>query len=141
MGKDREPIEKGRFRNFQYHYRQLVMLNLMAQEEARRSGQPLPAWKSLNEEGDSTPNKVIQRSGSSSRSTSKTNMPEPTIFFDGIPILTFWSQNQTTGQLSGMVWKKSELQDGAMICTSPVPLGVQSGMVVTTSSGSLYRLQ
>jgi hypothetical protein len=162
MGKEREPIEKGRFRNFQYHYRQLVILNLLAQDEARRLGQPLPTWKSLNEEGDSTPKTktkkkssrggggggAVSSSSSSSRSTSTSRTtltsntgPVAVVLSDGIPILTFWSQNTTTGQVSGMVWNKRDLPDGTIICTSPVPLGVQSGMVVTTSSGSLYRLQ
>jgi hypothetical protein len=58
---------------------------------------------------------------------------------DAIPVLEKWNQN-ADGSITGVVSNSLTYQDGASITTSPVKKDAKSGTIVTTSSGSQYRL-
>ncbi|KAG7352186.1 cathepsin propeptide inhibitor domain I29 [Nitzschia inconspicua] len=56
-----------------------------------------------------------------------------------VPSLVEWTQNED-GTITGFVNNKIGFEDGTQITTSPVDLGVQSGMTVQTRGGSKYKL-
>ena len=58
---------------------------------------------------------------------------------DGIATLSDWKQN-SDGSITGYVKNKQDFKDGTKITTSPVQKGAKKGSVITTGSGSLYRL-
>jgi hypothetical protein len=58
---------------------------------------------------------------------------------DGIPVLKNWRQ-EGDGAITGNISNSKVFRVGQKITTSPVPKGAKSGNVVTTSSGSKYRL-
>jgi len=58
---------------------------------------------------------------------------------DGIPVLKNWSQ-EADGSVTGNISNSKVFRVGQKITTSPVPKGAKPGSVVTTSSGSKYRL-
>jgi len=58
---------------------------------------------------------------------------------DGIPVLTNWKQ-EADGSLTGSISNSKVFRVGQKITTSPVRKGAKAGSVVTTSSGSKYRL-
>eukprot|EP00591_Stephanopyxis_turris_P002244 CAMPEP_0195506858 /NCGR_PEP_ID=MMETSP0794_2-20130614/401_1 /TAXON_ID=515487 /ORGANISM="Stephanopyxis turris, Strain CCMP 815" /LENGTH=1043 /DNA_ID=CAMNT_0040633319 /DNA_START=15 /DNA_END=3146 /DNA_ORIENTATION=- len=59
---------------------------------------------------------------------------------DNIPVLTDFVQN-ADGSLTGDVSNSKDFRDGTPITTSPVRRGAKAGMLVKTSSGSMYRLK
>ena len=58
---------------------------------------------------------------------------------DGIPVLKNWKQ-EADGAITGNITNSKVFRNGQKITTSPVPKGAKAGSVVTTSSGSKYRL-
>lgn len=56
-----------------------------------------------------------------------------------VPSLVEWVQNDD-GTITGFVNNKIGFEDGTQITTSPVNLGVRSGMTVETRGGSKYKL-
>jgi hypothetical protein len=100
MGKDREPIEKGKFWNFQYNYRQLLVLNLKAQQDARRAGKPLPPWKALNENGEITPT-VFKKSSPLSPPTTTTARPTRSVVATSYDMFDYkvprWKRDNVVG--------------------------------------------
>ena len=58
---------------------------------------------------------------------------------DGIPVLKNWSQ-EADGAITGNISNSKVFRVNQKITTSPVPKGAKAGSVVTTSSGSKYRL-
>ena len=69
----------------------------------------------------------------------KTSKPKPPVN-DGIPILSNWKQ-ESDGSITGNISNSKMFSTGQKITTSPVKKGVRKGTVVTTRSGSKYRLQ
>jgi hypothetical protein len=66
--------------------------------------------------------------------------PFGAIFGDqDVPSLVEWTQNED-GTITGFVNNKIGFEDGTQITTSPVNLGVRSGMIVQTRGGSKYKL-
>jgi len=59
---------------------------------------------------------------------------------DNIPVISKFKQN-ADGSITGIVSNSKNFRTGTEITTSPVPRGAKAGSVVTTSSGSKYRLQ
>jgi hypothetical protein len=59
---------------------------------------------------------------------------------DNIPIVSKFKQN-ADGSITGVVRNSKSFRNGTEITTSPVRRGAKSGDVVTTSSGSKYRLE
>ena len=59
---------------------------------------------------------------------------------DNIPVISKFKQN-VDGSITGIVSNSKNFRTGTEITTSPVPRGAKAGSVVTTSSGSKYRLQ
>jgi hypothetical protein len=64
----------------------------------------------------------------------------PKVVDDGIPIVSKFTQNND-GSITGIVRNSKSFKNGTEITTSPVKRGAKSGDVVTTSSGSKYRLE
>lgn len=58
---------------------------------------------------------------------------------DGIPILTNWKQG-TDGTVTGNISNSKMFRVGQKITTSPIKIGVKPGSIVTTVTGSKYRL-
>jgi len=58
---------------------------------------------------------------------------------DNIPVLSNWKQ-EADGSITGKVSNTKVFRVGQTITTSPVRRGAKAGTVVTTSSGSKYRL-
>lgn len=58
---------------------------------------------------------------------------------DGIPVLRNWKQ-EADGSLTGSISNSKVFRVGQKITTSPVRKGAKAGSIVTTSSGSKYRL-
>lgn len=58
---------------------------------------------------------------------------------DGIPVLSNWKQ-EADGSITGNISNSKVFRKGQKITTSPVRKGAKAGTVVTTSSGSKYRL-
>ena len=58
---------------------------------------------------------------------------------DGIPVLSNWKQ-EADGSVTGSISNSKVFRNGQKITTSPVRRGAKAGTVVTTSSGSKYRL-
>jgi len=58
---------------------------------------------------------------------------------DTIPVVSKFSQG-ADGSITGIVSNSKNFRAGTKITTSPVKRGAKSGDVVTTSSGSKYRL-
>ena len=59
---------------------------------------------------------------------------------DNIPIIGKFKQN-ADGSITGVVRNSKSFRTGTEITTSPVPRGAKAGSIVTTSSGSKYRLE
>jgi hypothetical protein len=59
---------------------------------------------------------------------------------DNIPVLSRFKQNKD-GSLTGIVSNASGFRTGTKITTSPVRMGAKAGQIVTTESGSKYRLE
>jgi hypothetical protein len=59
---------------------------------------------------------------------------------DYIPIIGKFKQN-ADGSITGIVRNSKSFRTGTEITTSPVPRGAKAGSIVTTSSGSKYRLE
>jgi hypothetical protein len=59
---------------------------------------------------------------------------------DDIPVISKFKQG-ADGSITGIVSNSKNFRTGTEITTSPVPRGAKAGSVVTTSSGSKYRLQ
>jgi hypothetical protein len=64
----------------------------------------------------------------------------PKVVDDGIPIVSKFTQN-SDGSITGIVRNSKSFKNGTEITTSPVKRGAKAGDVVTTSSGSKYRLE
>ena len=58
---------------------------------------------------------------------------------DGIPVLSNWKQDKD-GTITGNITNSKMFRAGQKITTSPVKRGAKKGTVVTTQSGSKYRL-
>jgi hypothetical protein len=58
---------------------------------------------------------------------------------DGIPVLSNWRQ-ESDGSITGNISNSKVFRQGQKITTSPVKKGAKAGTVVTTNSGSKYRL-
>jgi hypothetical protein len=58
---------------------------------------------------------------------------------DGIPTLSNWKQ-EADGSITGNIRNSKMFREGQKITTSPIRKGAKAGTVVTTSSGSKYRL-
>ncbi len=56
-----------------------------------------------------------------------------------IPIISSWGQTPE-GSIHGFISKSPNFEDGAYIITTPVEKGAKGGSIVTTASGSQYRL-
>jgi hypothetical protein len=59
---------------------------------------------------------------------------------DDVPVIGKFKQN-ADGSITGIVRNSKTFRTGTEITTSPVPRGAKAGTVVTTSSGSKYRLE
>lgn len=59
---------------------------------------------------------------------------------DNIPIIGKFKQN-ADGSITGLVRNSKTFRTGTEITSSPVPRGAKAGSIVTTSSGSKYRLE
>jgi hypothetical protein len=59
---------------------------------------------------------------------------------DDIPIISKFRQN-ADGSITGIVRNSKSFRNGTEITTSAVARGAKAGSVVTTSSGSKYRLE
>jgi hypothetical protein len=57
----------------------------------------------------------------------------------GTPSLSMWAQN-LDGSITGFISNSKDFRTGTKITTSPVKKGAKAGTVVTTGSGSQYRL-
>ena len=57
----------------------------------------------------------------------------------GSPSLSMWTQN-LDGSITGFISNSKDFRTGTKITTSPVKKGAKAGTVVTTGSGSQYRL-
>jgi hypothetical protein len=57
----------------------------------------------------------------------------------GAPSLSMWTQN-LDGSITGFISNSKDFRTGTKITTSPVKKGAKAGAVVTTGSGSQYRL-
>jgi hypothetical protein len=58
---------------------------------------------------------------------------------EGTPSLSMWTQNPD-GTITGFISNSKDFRTGTKITTSPVKKGPKAGTVVTTGSGSQYRL-
>jgi hypothetical protein len=58
---------------------------------------------------------------------------------EGKPSLSMWTQNPD-GSITGFISNSKDFRTGTKITTSPVKKGAKAGTVVTTGSGSKYRL-
>lgn len=56
-----------------------------------------------------------------------------------IPTISSWAQTPE-GSIHGFIYGSPNFEDGAYIITTPVGKGAQGGNIVTTASGSQYRL-
>ena len=56
-----------------------------------------------------------------------------------VPGLSMWTQNED-GTITGFINNSKDFRRGTKITTSAVPMGAKGGTVVTTKSGSRYRL-
>jgi hypothetical protein len=59
---------------------------------------------------------------------------------ENIPTISNFVQN-ADGTVTGKVSGSSKFRSGETITTSPVKRGVKSGEIITTASGSKYRLK
>merc|ERR1711933_174954 len=57
-----------------------------------------------------------------------------------IPLISNFVQNKD-GSITGRVYNSKSFRNGAKIVTSPVKRGAKAGMIVTTRSGSKYKLK
>jgi hypothetical protein len=69
-----------------------------------------------------------------------TKKAEPKVVVDNIPVVGKFKQNPD-GSITGIVRNSKNFRNGTEITTSPVKRGAKAGDVVTTSSGSKYRLE
>jgi len=65
--------------------------------------------------------------------------PKPAVASD-VPVVSNFTQNPD-GSITGIVSNSKNFRTGTKITTSPVKKGAKAGDIVTTSSGSKYRLQ
>jgi len=74
--------------------------------------------------------------------TAKASIPKKVVQAknDGIPVIKNFKKNPD-GSITGKIFGSSNFRNGVQITTSPVRGAVKSGAVVTTSSGSKYKLQ
>merc|ERR1712127_481380 len=86
--------------------------------------------------------KVKRKSGTFSIKLPKPDQPAKKTVApkDNIPIIRGFKQNPD-GSLTGRVFNSDSFRAGTRITTSAVKQGAKSGQVVTTSSGSKYRLE
>merc|ERR1712157_83494 len=59
---------------------------------------------------------------------------------DNIPTISNFRQNRD-GSITGIVKNAKGFKDGTSITTSPVKRGAKAGQVVTTTSGSKYKIE
>ncbi|KAL7519656.1 hypothetical protein ACHAWX_004416 [Stephanocyclus meneghinianus] len=64
----------------------------------------------------------------------------PKVVADDVPVVSKFTQNPD-GSITGIVRNSKNFRNGTEITTSPVRRGAKAGEVVTTSSGSKYRLE
>jgi hypothetical protein len=58
---------------------------------------------------------------------------------DSNPVLSRWTQN-ADGSITGVISNSNNFKNGTKITTSPVRKGAKAGAVITTGSGSKYKL-
>lgn len=56
-----------------------------------------------------------------------------------VPALSMWTQNED-GSIMGLISNSKEFRTGSKITTSPVSSSAKAGTIVTTVSGSRYKL-
>ena len=99
-------------------------------DEALNNVQSLPAFISQGEVTSAVASTSPGKStGNNQRNTIETS----------IPTIESWAQTPE-GSIHGFIYGSTTFDDGAYIITTPVEGGAQGGYVITTSSGSQYRL-
>jgi hypothetical protein len=106
----------------------------LSQQPKQQQNQPqqgLPHFLSQTPQGSTA---AAQTSSSNTGGTDTTQKVET-----DMPTITSWAQTPE-GSIHGFIYGSPSFEDGAYIITTPVGKGALGGSIVTTASGSKYRL-